>query len=317
MKCQYFLTVLVFSFLFFSSRVTAIEHDFTDDSEQVSIDWFVESPIRASRFPVGLFSNKKANYTISTSWDFITNGTLFPDDEPSLIWISLPANSSEGEGMLRVFSIPDIDESFSVTWKKKLTTTLPTEVHLTYSWFSYWAGRTRTILKVFSNLTMDIQFRIDQLNNEFFRKDLLYNESFSFTTPLSENKWMELVNFLLLNDCINWQSWTYPTPTTNHPVMAMCDGGGFRISSTLVWNESINVSYSELIDNDGCTGQRIYTLPSAKHFNTLLMDMTDEAIQRYFASRSTTTEKFIPSFSFLSISLLFLFFIPLKRFIKQ
>ncbi|MFX1514047.1 MAG: hypothetical protein ACFFCQ_15820, partial [Promethearchaeota archaeon] len=257
-------------------------------------DWFVNSPITSKIFPVGLFSmDNPINFTITSSWGIKINGTRNPAYEPHLIWLSLPVNSSEGQGEVTVRLNNQLNETHAISWKRREFSSSPVEIQLSHHWFSYWTGSTLLKARLSENGTINIQHEILQLSHEENRKRLPYNKSFSFQNELSSYEWLSLMDYLLKHDSINWESWTYPPVNTQHPIVAGCDGGGFETSVKIIWNDTTDVTYNEMVDNDRCTGKRIYISSVTANFNDILLNLINKKISSYFQSRTVPSSSVI------------------------
>jgi hypothetical protein len=273
---------------------------FTENLESVYVDWLVSSPITSKTFPVGLFSmDDPINYTITSSWGLTLNGTKNRSSEPHLIWLSLPENSSEGQGEVTVRLNNQLNETHAVTWKRKKMSSSPVEIQLSYRWSSGWVGGSLLTVRLSEDRTINVQHEILGLSREEVRKSLPYNESFSFLSEVSVQEWLELMNYLLKNDALNWQSWTYPPVNTEHFIAEWYDAEKVETSVQIIWNDTTAVTYTEMVDNLSGTGKRIYVPPATANFNDIMLNLTDKMITSYFQSQTgtsspVTTEDIIP-----------------------
>ncbi|UCE12375.1 MAG: hypothetical protein JSV04_09245, partial [Candidatus Heimdallarchaeota archaeon] len=259
------------------------------DEQKLFVDWFVDSTVTSESFPIGLFATVEGiPFVINSTWGTSITGTVNSDYDVQIVWLDLPENSSTGTGIVSIYANDILYFTHSISWAKKNNPSQPPQkITLEHNLFYFWAGDTKLTVTFFDNRTVKIIHKV--LREGVLMDFLPYNESFLFTTEILASDWASLSEYVLENSSINWQSWNYPPPNLTHPHPAIWDGGGFSTKVTITWNNTTQISYLHMKDDNNGTGKRIYTVPSAVYFNEWLLNKTDDLITGYFKKNITET----------------------------
>ncbi len=284
-----------------------------NDNEENCVVWFVESVITAKEFPIGI-NDAEYNYSIYTSWGELYVG-ISEREYPYLIWVQIPDNLPTGTGSVVMYIEDELRFNKSISWDSQFNNHLtPINITFVYHWFSYWVGR--STLTVTLHPIHNSQFQYTITSNYYNRTQYMpYEENFEFSTILNLTDWFLLETELSEKQAYSWQSWNFPPTNYTGYVMAMCDGGGNSMDVKIEWNDSVKSTYSELVDNDGCTGERIYSNQNASLFSELLLSILDKYIDAFLSTITTltqtdsttlTTQTTTTKIDFISLRILFL-----------
>ncbi len=296
------ISVVFLMFIILPSGIAKIE-----EKENIDVVWFVDGIITTEEFPIGIYDTQ-CNYLIQTSWGKSYSG-ISDYGNPFLIWINTPKTPISGSGTVSLYIESEFYFNKSIFWNQPVIENLePVNISFKYNWFSFWVGK--TFLKVSLSETHLSHFYYEIITNYYNRtKDMPYEEEFRFSTNINLSDWKMLTNELVENQAYNWQSWNFPPDNYTGLIGGMWDGGGYHLVVSIEWNDSTISEYTNYVDNDGGTGERIYSNQDASIFSELLLSISDKYIEGYSPSEISGT-RIVDFFSIriLLIGLVFLIF---------
>ncbi len=250
------------------------------------IHWIVNDFVTAQAIPIVFQYAEGLNTTIMTSWGNKTDVTLESPDRAASIykWVTL-LNSKEGIGNISVILNDEIISNHTVHWRRFIQpSSSPMSLSFTYERFSYYSGVSMLTAEFYPNGSALIDYTLysgtyGRLDVEWFD----YNHSFTYNIIMNSSIWPTLIEYLINNEAVNWQSWEYL------PNAPYGDLGGWEQSLKINWNDSYQTSCHAMVDDDSGKNTRKLTNQEVENFFGILMAILDDLIEEQMKTNDTTT----------------------------